>query len=351
MKTKLKGMIILCIMLSVITPSLYSQNYGVQKLKLNLNVLIASATEPDGIMTVPENYPERLGDPKLFGLMANHVPIGEEYKNLPIDQVLRISKNFVSVLIIELRGTSIGNSKNRFTVGWVDKNSNVFDFYGEPLFISKPKAGNYYIAIHLPNTFPLMTPVRLSVSGGANQIITWNFTTGPDKCYGGDMLPIPGTTKWGAIAGEYLSDGIIDVSDISEVYNNLGNTGWYRVDFNNDNVVDAKDLSYITPLENRISNILYENMEIQIASEEKLSNFPNPFNPTTAINFTVPKTGLVKLKVYDMIGKEISTLVNEVRTAGNYSVNFDASGLSSGTYFYKLESGGEINIKKMMLIK
>lgn len=343
---------ILCVILSalLITPYLYSQNFGVQKLKLNLNVLIASATGPDGIMTVPENYPETLGDPKLFGLEANHVPIGE-YKNLPINQELRINRNFVSVLIIELRGTSIGNSKNRFTVGWVDKNSNVFDFYGEPLFISKPKAGNYYIAIHLPNTFPLMTPINLSVSGGANQIINWDFTTGPDKCYGGDMLPIPGTTKWGAIAGEYLSDGIIDISDISEVYNNLGNTGWYRVDFNNDNVVDAKDLSYITPLENRISNILYFHREIQIAGEENLLNYPNPFNPTTAINFSVSKPGLVKLKVYDMIGKEISQLVNEFKQAGNYAVNFDASRLSSGTYFYKLEAGGEISIKKMMLIK
>jgi hypothetical protein len=80
-------------------------------------------------------------------------------------------------------------------------------------------------------------------------------------------------------------------------------------------------------------------------------NYPNPFNPTTKINFALPKSGLVTLKVYDIVGKEVATLVNEVKNAGSYSVDFNASNLSSGMYFYKVSVNGFSEIKKMMLIK
>jgi hypothetical protein len=80
-------------------------------------------------------------------------------------------------------------------------------------------------------------------------------------------------------------------------------------------------------------------------------NYPNPFNPVTKINFEIPKQGYVSLKIYDVLGREVKTLVNEIKTAGYYSVDFDASTLSSGVYFYKLESGTYSDIKRMMLIK
>ncbi len=80
-------------------------------------------------------------------------------------------------------------------------------------------------------------------------------------------------------------------------------------------------------------------------------NFPNPFNPVTKINFALPKQGLVTLKVYDMLGREVSTLVNEVKSAGNYTVDFNGSQLTSGVYFYKIQANGFTDIKKMTLIK
>jgi len=80
-------------------------------------------------------------------------------------------------------------------------------------------------------------------------------------------------------------------------------------------------------------------------------NYPNPFNPTTKINFALPKQGLVTLRIYDVLGREVRTLVNEVKSAGQYSVDFNASEFSSGVYFYKLESGTFSEIKRMMLIK
>ena len=80
-------------------------------------------------------------------------------------------------------------------------------------------------------------------------------------------------------------------------------------------------------------------------------NYPNPFNPETNINFTIPKSGNVTLKIYDVSGKEVSTLVNEVKNAGNYIVGFNAASLPSGAYFYRLETNGFSATKKMMLIK
>ncbi|MCB0720989.1 MAG: T9SS type A sorting domain-containing protein [Ignavibacteriae bacterium] len=80
-------------------------------------------------------------------------------------------------------------------------------------------------------------------------------------------------------------------------------------------------------------------------------NYPNPFNPTTKIKFDIPKQGNVKLTIYDMSGKEVSVLVNSELKAGSYEYNFDGSGLSSGVYFYKLQSGGFIKTERMVLVK
>ncbi len=80
-------------------------------------------------------------------------------------------------------------------------------------------------------------------------------------------------------------------------------------------------------------------------------NYPNPFNPATKINFSIPKGELVTLKVYDVLGREVSTLVNKQMTAGTYSINFDASKLSSGVYFYRLDAGSFTQTKKMMIQK
>ncbi len=80
-------------------------------------------------------------------------------------------------------------------------------------------------------------------------------------------------------------------------------------------------------------------------------NYPNPFNPTTNIEFRIADFGFVSLKVYDILGREVATLVNEEKPAGSYNVSFDASSLSSGVYFYRLNSGSFISTKKMILLK
>jgi hypothetical protein len=80
-------------------------------------------------------------------------------------------------------------------------------------------------------------------------------------------------------------------------------------------------------------------------------NYPNPFNPSTKIVFQIPEPGNVSLKIYDMLGNEVVSLLNEEKQPGKYEIEFNASHLSSGIYFYTLRSGTFINTKKMILIK
>jgi hypothetical protein len=80
-------------------------------------------------------------------------------------------------------------------------------------------------------------------------------------------------------------------------------------------------------------------------------NFPNPFNPNTTINFSVPKQSNVTIKVYNILGKEILTLVNETKPQGNYKVEFNADNLSSGVYFYRMKTNEFTQTKKMLLVK
>ena len=80
-------------------------------------------------------------------------------------------------------------------------------------------------------------------------------------------------------------------------------------------------------------------------------NFPNPFNPTTTIQYQLPAEARVTLKVYDILGSEVATLVNEVQEAGYKEVQFNGSNYASGMYIYRLTSGNFSSIKKMMLVK
>jgi hypothetical protein len=107
--------------------------------------------------------------------------------------------------------------------------------------------------------------------------------------------------------------------------------------------LDLVEVSVITSIQ-QTSN--------QTPDAYKLSqNYPNPFNPTTSINFSIVDKGFVSLKVFDMLGREVSNLVNKELNSGSYTYNFDASKLNSGIYFYKLQTERFVETKKMMLVK
>jgi parallel beta-helix repeat protein len=110
---------------------------------------------------------------------------------------------------------------------------------------------------------------------------------------------------------------------------------------------------------NKVRNLLqsylngeYQSNTLQIPKEYILyQNYPNPFNPSTTIRYAVPKTVNVELKVFDILGREVKTLVNETKNPGYYEVQFNASNFASGVYFYRLKAGDYIKTGKMLLLK
>jgi hypothetical protein len=107
-------------------------------------------------------------------------------------------------------------------------------------------------------------------------------------------------------------------------------------------IIDKGENGNITEVEDNIS----------IPTEFSLKqNYPNPFNPETQISFDIPVSSYVTMKVYDVVGNEVKTLVSEDRPAGSYNIIFNGSGFSSGIYFYKIAADGFSSVKKMVLIK
>jgi hypothetical protein len=131
--------------------------------------------------------------------------------------------------------------------------------------------------------------------------------------------------------------------------------------------IDATDTVAVASgfdFDTRESNTIYRALILnrgEVTSNEELGglprtfdleqNYPNPFNPTTQINYAVPEQSDVRIEVYNVIGRRVATLVNREMAPGNYTVNFDASSLSSGMYFYRLKAGSTLLTKKMTLIK
>ena len=95
-----------------------------------------------------------------------------------------------------------------------------------------------------------------------------------------------------------------------------------------------EDISEVTPLQYELAN-----------------NYPNPFNPTTTINYTLAKAGDVSLEVFNLLGQKVRSLVKTRQDAGSYSVQFSADGLASGIYMYRLETEGFMQVQKMVLLK
>ncbi|MDR3666116.1 MAG: T9SS type A sorting domain-containing protein, partial [Ignavibacteriaceae bacterium] len=120
---------------------------------------------------------------------------------------------------------------------------------------------------------------------------------------------------------------------ISSGYSSSGPTAITDIYFNNNNVTSVKS------------------EQTTVSSYRLEQNYPNPFNPSTIIRYSIPQDGYVKLSVYNILGKEVSTLVNNWQRSGSYSVMFNARNLSSSVYFYKLESGTFSSVKKLILIK
>jgi streptogramin lyase len=162
----------------------------------------------------------------------------------------------------------------------------------------------------------------------------------------------------------------------SVISNEVRNLFWENIGFVNGNGTTTETQSYSFADNNlnsgkyvyRLKQIDFDGtfeysneVEVIINVPEKFElsqNYPNPFNPSTTIRYTIPNVTLsgvegsrVQLKIYDVLGNEVATLVNEAQSSGNYEVTFNGSSLASGTYFYKLQAGSFVETKKMILMK
>jgi hypothetical protein len=164
-----------------------------------------------------------------------------------------------------------------------------------------------------------------------------------------------------AVSGSYacVADGndglrIIDVSTPSspvEVsFYNTGGTAWgVAVSGSYVYVADGEDGLYI--IQNDLLVGMNEESSFLLGSFSLAQNYPNPFNPTAKIKYKIPELSIVTLKVYDVLGNEIETLVNEEKPTGTYQITWFAEHLPSGIYFYRLQAGSYTLTKKMVLMK
>ncbi|MBK8553219.1 MAG: T9SS type A sorting domain-containing protein [Ignavibacteria bacterium] len=148
----------------------------------------------------------------------------------------------------------------------------------------------------------------------------------------------------------------------SEVWKKIGfvnghgtSSAWSNYEFTDRSLTSGKYNYRLKQIEYN-GNFEYFNLteEVVIGVPDKFElsqNYPNPFNPSTNLEFGISNLEFVSLKVYDAMGKEVATLVNEIKPAGRYEVTFDGSNLGSGVYFYKIKAGSFTAVKRMILIK
>jgi hypothetical protein len=170
-------------------------------------------------------------------------------------------------------------------------------------------------------------------------------------------ISIDASSKW-IVTGNSIITTLTDASGISgtTITNITGNNNnvYYNSALSGNSYLGGKTYSlvnggYLMP-EGAVTGVAGNKSSVPVKFLLN-QNYPNPFNPSTIIEYQIPVNGMVTIKVYDAMGREIKTLVNVYKSAGSYSVSFDASKLASGIYLYQLQEGNFISTKKMLYLK
>ncbi len=260
------------------------------------------------------------------------------------------SDNVIDIVVGDQIGSGIPTD---YVYGW-DKNGNVL-----PGFPIGPinAINNQVILADLDNDnqLELLIDDNTQVSG-MGKYLTYNHDGTPNDEW---TLPTTGASFFNMPAiADLNSDGRLDL--VGAGFTAGGTNQTYVYIWNTNQVINPSRV--VNPVwqfnvrhngvygDNNIVNINQTSSE---TPEEFLlrQNFPNPFNPVTVIGYKLPAAGFVKLTVFDVLGNEVASLVNERQSAGTYEINFDGSGLSSGVYFYKLTAYGISETRKMTLLK
>ena len=281
--------------------------------------------------------------------IPTRLKIKQEDTNTVLDKIIYIKVGSGNIIFADSAENGLNNWTVNTTNGW----GIVTSSYHSPThsFTDSP-SGNY------PNSTDNPMTLTYALNTASSPMVNLSFwhkyitEASYDFCYV-EVSNDNGTT-WNTVASYdgTLSTWTYVSLDISQ-YTNSSSQVKIRFRLNSD-----QSLNYDGWYVDDIKLLAYQQTPLSVGNEGetpltyKLSqNYPNPFNPVTLISFAIPKTGFVSLKVYDLLGKEVSSLVNETKTAGSYNVMFDASKLSSGIYFYKLETSSFTDTKKMVIIK
>ena len=205
-------------------------------------------------------------------------------------------------------------------------------------------AGYWYL---IENPLPVqLTSFTGTVVNTTSVRLNW-MTVSETNNYGFDVQRRPvGTTDWTLLGFVPGNGTTLQRHDYTLTDNTVTSGSWqYRlVQIDLDGTRHEIDPITITMGPTSVT----ESVPLEFTLEQ---NYPNPFNPSTTIRFTVPVTGPVTLKVYDLVGREVAMLADEIMQAGTRELSFDASGLASGVYVYRLQSGGNVATQRMVLMK
>ncbi len=243
--------------------------------------------------------------------------------------------------------SAIDNGVNNYVYAFAISEVEGLIYVGGNFTIANSTLGTYYICkLGDPSntTLPVeLTTFSASVSGRAVNL-KWQTATEVNN-YG---FEVQKSAVGSSIAeGSWRKIGFVDGSGNSNAPKSYN--------FTDESVSAGKYLYRLKQVDNDGQYKYSDNVEVEVstrpAAYSLTQNYPNPFNPSTRINYTIPENGMVTLKVYDITGREMSVLVNEIQPAGKYSVAFNGATLASGIYLYTLKSGKYTATKKLMLLK
>ncbi len=189
--------------------------------------------------------------------------------------------------------------------------------------------------------FPITASISTPYSWSTVDLRSYNIST--DNAFAVGF--IIGTASPSVMATNYISQDAYHSWTYLQAADDVTIPGWYFLGSG-----DTVSIYLIRAYVSLVTGVKQE-IELKPNTFSLSQNYPNPFNPSTIIQYRIPVNGMVAIKVFDILGREIKALVNDYKTAGNYSISFDASKFASGVYFYQLRAGNFISTKKMLLIK
>ena len=204
----------------------------------------------------------------------------------------------------------------------------------------------------LLNSLPIFVIlVGIGFSQTTHEVTVSNFSFSPAEL----TITVGDAVKWTNVSGNHnvlADDGSFTSGPVApapweftHTFTVAGNNPYYCVPHGGPG---GQGMAGVIVVQNAVS---VPEDELLANDFELKQNYPNPFNPSTRINFAISNASFVNLKVYDVIGNEIATLVSEEKQAGNYEIDFNATGLPGGIYFYQIKSGSFIETRKMTLLK